>query len=43
MNEYVKWGIVALIGAGLVALDIRTFVPRENSELKDDVPNAEKS
>lgn len=35
MNKYVKWGIVALIGAGFVALGIRTFVPRENSELKE--------
>lgn len=35
MNKFVKWGIVAVIGGGCVALGIRTFIPQENEELKD--------
>lgn len=35
MNKYAKWGIIGTIAVGLTALGIRTFVPRENSDLKE--------
>lgn len=34
MNRYVKWGIVVVVALGLCGLGVRTFMPRENSELK---------
>ena len=46
MNKKTKWGIIALIGAGLVALAVHTFLPHENKELteapKKAVPSAKK-
>ncbi|HRF86223.1 MAG TPA: efflux RND transporter periplasmic adaptor subunit [Alloprevotella sp.] len=35
MNRYVKWGIIGVVAAGLTGLGIRTFIPHENSELKE--------
>lgn len=35
MNKYIKWGIVGVVAAGLTGLGIRTFIPHENSELKE--------
>lgn len=35
MNRYVKWGIIGVVAAGLAGLGIRTFIPHENSELKE--------
>jgi membrane fusion protein (multidrug efflux system) len=46
MNKKTKWGIIALIGAGLVALAVHTFLPHENKELteapKKAAPSAKK-
>lgn len=39
MNKYVKWSIVGIIVLGLVGLGIRTFVPRENQDLKQGAPH----
>lgn len=33
MQKYVKWGIVGVVALGLTGLGVRTFVPRENSDL----------
>lgn len=33
MNKKVRWGIVAVIGAGLIGLGIRSLLPKENEEL----------
>lgn len=38
MNKYVKWSIVGVVVLGLTGLGIRTFVPRENEDLKQNVP-----
>ena len=35
MDKRIKWGIVALIGIGLIGLAIHTFVPRTNDELAE--------
>ena len=35
MNKYIKWGIVAIIVAGLAVLGIRTFTPKVNDEIKE--------
>ena len=35
MNKKTKWGIIALIGAGLIALAVHTFLPHENKELTE--------
>ncbi len=35
MNKYVKWGIIGMLVLGLAGLGYNTFVPHENSELKD--------
>lgn len=41
MNKYVKWGIVAAVAAGLTAMGIRAFMPRQNSELKAAAPKGD--
>ena len=41
MNKMTKWGIVGVVGAGLIALGINTFVPKQNEDLKA-VPSAGK-
>ena len=33
MNKKTKWGIIALIGIGLVGMAIHAFLPKENKEL----------
>ena len=33
MDKRIKWGIIVLVGAGLTALGIHTFTPKENKEL----------
>ena len=33
MNKKTKWGLIALIGIGIVGLAIHTFLPRENKDL----------
>lgn len=38
MNKYVKWSIVGIVVLGLTGLGIRTFVPRENEDLKQNAP-----
>ncbi len=38
MNKYIKWGIVGVVIIGLAALGYNTFVPHENSDLKDAPP-----
>ena len=35
MNKSIKWGIVAIIVAGLAVLGIRTFTPKVNDEIKE--------
>lgn len=35
MNKRIKWGIIILVGAGLVGLGIHTFTPKENKELSE--------
>ena len=35
MDKRIKWGIVALIGIGLIGLAVHTFVPRTNDELAE--------
>lgn len=35
MDKRIKWGIIALIGIGMVALGVHTFIPRENKELTE--------
>ena len=32
MDKRIKWGIVTLIGVGLIGLGVRSFTPRENEE-----------
>ena len=34
MNKFIKWGIVAIIVAGLAVMGIRTFTPKVNEEIK---------
>lgn len=33
MDKRIKWGIIALVGGGIIALGIHTFTPGENKEL----------
>jgi membrane fusion protein (multidrug efflux system) len=45
MNKKVKWGIVILIGIGVVYFGIRTFIPTQNEELaqaEKDLPKNKK-
>lgn len=44
MDKRIKWGIVTLIGVGLIGLGVRSFTPRENEELnaaEKDAPKRE--
>jgi membrane fusion protein (multidrug efflux system) len=34
MNKFIKWGIVAIIVAGLAVMGIRAFTPKVNEEIK---------
>lgn len=45
MNKKVKWGIVILIGIGVIYFGIRTFIPTQNEELaqaEKDLPKNKK-
>lgn len=33
MDKRIKWGIITLVGGGIIALGIHTFTPGENKEL----------
>lgn len=35
MDKRVKWGIIILVGAGLIGLGIHNFTPKENEELNE--------
>lgn len=35
MNKKTKWGIIALLGVGIVGLAIHAFLPHENKELTE--------
>lgn len=34
MDKRIKWGIIVVIGAGVIALGIHTFTPWKNEELE---------
>ena len=34
MDKRIKWGIIVVIGAGVIALGIHTFTPGKNEELE---------
>lgn len=38
MDKRVKWGIIILVGAGLIGLGIHNFTPKENEELNEASP-----
>ena len=38
MAKRVKWGIIILVGAGLIGLGIHNFTPKENEELNEASP-----